>query len=208
MRHIENLSEHEMVAAFLKAEIASERFREPILALLQRARGERSIVDEPDIHNQEENARRIRLLGEFRGYRQDRELFRSFPAEVSWHRYALRAEELARVRYIDYAYWNELSGGTRLPMVAANNVRGGAVVFGQGSQPFLDGARALRHGARFPELILVGTTPGADLVVLEGHVRLTAYFLAPDCIPEDLTAIVGFSPGFRQWMSIQGPRCS
>lgn len=201
MRHIEALTEHDMVAAFLKAEIASERFGLNILALLRRNGWNRSIIDEPDTVNAEENVYRIRLLGDFRGYRQDRELFHSFPENVCWHRYALSPGELARVQYIDYSYWNELSGGSRLAVDAAENVRAGVVVFGQRTEGFLDVARALEGGAKFPELILVGTAPEAGLVVLEGHVRLTAYFLAPWRIPDELTVIIGFSPGLAGWIS-------
>jgi hypothetical protein len=40
-------------------------------------------------------------------------------------------------------------------------------------------ADALAKGASFPELILVGADEHAPLVLLEGHVRLTAYFLQP-----------------------------
>jgi hypothetical protein len=202
MRHIEALSEHHMVAAFLKAEIGSERFGPGILALIERNRCDRQIIDSPNVDDAKQNACRRRLLGDFRGYQQDRELFEYFPADVSWHRYALAADELAAVRYVDYSYWNELSGGSRRPADAVANIRAGVVVFGQPNRRFLAAARALQGGARFPELILVGTAPGAELVVLEGHVRLTAYMLAPDHIPADLTAIIGFSPALQRWMAI------
>jgi hypothetical protein len=35
----------------------------------------------------------------------------------------------------------------------------------------------------------------APLVLLEGHVRLTAYFLRPDCMPPSLSVIVGYAEG-------------
>jgi hypothetical protein len=35
----------------------------------------------------------------------------------------------------------------------------------------------------------------APLVLLEGHVRLTAYFLQPECIPPSLPVIVGYVEG-------------
>lgn len=52
--------------------------------------------------------------------------------------------------------------------------------------------------ASSPELILVGAQEGGPLVLLEGHVRLTAYFLAPECIPPLLPVIVGYAPGLDQ----------
>jgi len=48
-------------------------------------------------------------------------------------------------------------------------------------------------------LILTGVSPSAPLVVMEGHVRLTAYALALECLPALLEAIVGFSPDFAEW---------
>jgi hypothetical protein len=188
-----------MVAAFLKAEIRSERFGAQIMALLGRDGVDARIVHEPDTDDGGENAYRIRLLGEFRGYRQDRDLFQGFPDDVSWHRALIHRAELARVRYIDYSYWNEISGGSRLPVDAAEKIRAGIVVFGQSTTGFLEMARALRNGAVFPELIFVGADPTSPLVVLEGHVRLTAYFLAPECIPTELDVLVGFSPGIKGW---------
>ncbi len=104
------------------------------------------------------------------------------------------------VRYIDYSYWNELSGGSRLPRDAAIRIRSGITVFGMSTDPFLKMAEALQQGAQFPELILVGTKPDADLVVLEGHARLTAYALVPDFTPNELTVIAGFSAAMCAWL--------
>jgi hypothetical protein len=202
MQHLETLTEADMIAAFLRGEIASERFGATIQALLKRDGRDPRVVEAPDVANEADNTYRRQLLGDFRGYGQDRELFQFFPADVAWHRYALSRAELARVRYVDYSYWNELSGGSRLPADAARNVRAGKVVFGQSSQRFWDVAHALERGATFPEPILAGTAPGADLVLLEGHVRLTAYFLAPEHLPEELTAIVGFSPALTRWLAL------
>jgi hypothetical protein len=55
-------------------------------------------------------------------------------------------------------------------------------------------ADALCAGAVFPELILVGKSERSPLVVLEGHVRLTAYLLRPDCVPTTVPVLVGYSP--------------
>jgi len=52
----------------------------------------------------------------------------------------------------------------------------------------------MREGVQFPELILVAASPTAEWTVFEGHVRLTAYLLAQECISEELEVIVGFAP--------------
>jgi hypothetical protein len=40
---------------------------------------------------------------------------------------------------------------------------------------------------------------GDDLVVLEGHVRLTAFMLARDRLPPELEVLVGSSPTMTRW---------
>jgi hypothetical protein len=60
-------------------------------------------------------------------------------------------------------------------------------------------AEAFAHGARFPPLILVTAGPAGGLVVLEGHVRLTAYMLRPDRLPLELEVLVGSSPDMAGW---------
>ena len=43
---------------------------------------------------------------------------------------AITPAELSGVRYIEYDYWNELSGGTRLAVDAATRIRAGVTPFG------------------------------------------------------------------------------
>jgi hypothetical protein len=117
MRHLERITEHEMVAHFLRTELHSLRFREALLALLRREGQDPGIVDQPNPGSEAENAFRARLLGELRGYRRHEEVFRFVPDDTAWHRYALRRDELARVRYINDDYWMLFSGGIRsLPL--------------------------------------------------------------------------------------------
>jgi hypothetical protein len=115
-----------------------------------------------------------------------------------WYRAVISKEEIARVRYIVYSYWNELSGGSRLPSDAAANIRAGLVVYDVPNDNFWKTSQAVADGIMFPELILVGTSPAA-LIVLEGHVRLTAYCLALEWLPAEMTVLVGLSPDFASW---------
>ncbi|MET9913416.1 hypothetical protein ABZZ74_42790 [Streptomyces sp. NPDC006476] len=61
------------------------------------------------------------------------------------------------------------------------------------NEPFVDAARALISGERFPPLILVGERQD-NLVCLEGHLRLTAY------------ALVGFPTGIASAVCIVKPQ--
>lgn len=199
MRYIEAITEHDMVAAFLKAEIKSDRFSEAILALLDGAGADRQLIDEPDTSNGAENGFRMRLLGDFRGYKQNRDIFTAFPDDMSWHRVALDKQELAKVKYINYSYWTAISGGSRLPVEAAKNIHAGIEVFGQSTQQFLASARVLENAAALPEIILVGADKDSQLVVLEGHMRLTICFVKPACLSQELEVVAGYSPNITRW---------
>jgi hypothetical protein len=105
---------------------------------------------------------------------------------------AVLRTELAEVRYIQYDYWDELSGGSRLAVDAAARIRAGVTPFGVPNNGKLEMAQAVASGAQFPPLILVTTDFGGDdLVLLEGHVRLTAFMLAHDQLPPELEILVG-----------------
>ena len=81
--------------------------------------------------------------------------FDGFPQDVCWEWMTITPAELATVRYIDYDYWVELSGGTRLAVDAAPRIREGVAPFGVSSDWALGMTQAVSDGARFPPLILV-----------------------------------------------------
>ena len=123
-------------------------------------------------------------------------MFEHFPDDVPWVWARLKPDDLARVRYVEYSYWNELSGGTRLPVDAARRIGAGVTVFDVPNTRFLRLARALTQGAVFPPLILAG--PGRrDLVCVEGHLRLTAYALAR--FPVELDCLVSVDRRLARW---------
>ena len=194
MRWLRPGSEAEMVALFMRTELPAARFRDTLRALLARHGLPESVITDPDLDNDAQNQARLRLLTAHREYGTRTGLFEGFPDDVSWQWMALTPAELATVRYIDYDYWVELSGGTRLAAHAAPRIRAGAAPFGVPSDWALGMADEVARGARFPPLILVTTGPGGDLVVLEGHARLTAYMLARDRLPPELEVLVGSSP--------------
>ncbi|HEY1916747.1 MAG TPA: hypothetical protein VGH27_14330 [Streptosporangiaceae bacterium] len=52
-------------------------------------------------------------------------MFEDFPDDVRWQWMTITPAELARIRYIDYSYWIELSGGSRLAVDAAPRIAPG-----------------------------------------------------------------------------------
>jgi hypothetical protein len=190
-------SEDEMVACFLLGELTSLRFGPSVRDAMSAAGVSEQLLTEPDLADENANRVRRELLGATRGYGQNRELFDAqFPARVRWVKAVLMPSELTQVRYMDYSYWNELSGGSRLPIDAAQRIRAGLRTFGVSNRRFIDAARALKRGERFPPLILVGRRRDA-VVCLEGHLRLTAHALAG--FPTEVECLVGTAHSMDRW---------
>ena len=200
MQFEQTSSEEEMVSLFLRSEIGSVRWRTSLLEILHELKCPVSLLEEPDITRKEHNELRVRVLAHFRGYGQNRDLFEDYPASIAWHWVLLDREELGRIRYVDYSYSNLLTRGSRLPMDAAQTIRNGTEIYGVSNRGFLEGAEAVRHGVIFVEPILVAPDPGGDLVILEGHGRITAYALAGEDAPQQIRALLGLSPGFSAWL--------
>jgi hypothetical protein len=200
MRWLRSSSEAEMVALFLRTELPSDRWEDDLQALLVRAGLPDRVITAPDLGDDAENLARLWLLTEHRGYGTRTELFDGFPDDVRWQWMAITPAELAEVRYIQYDYWDELSGGSRLAVDAAARVRAGVAPFGVPNDRKLEMAQAVAGGTQLPPLILVTTGLGGDdWVVLEGHVRLTALMLVRDQLPPELEVLVGSSPAMTRW---------
>jgi hypothetical protein len=199
VRELERLTEDDMIAAFVRAELHSERFGAAVRGAMRRHHVPRRVVEQPDTADARQNAQRLAILRDYRRYGQDRSLFGGFPyGDVVWTRVALRRDEVLAIRYINDDYWVELSGGTRLPSAAARRIRAGEAgpVHARRGRRIAD---ALDRGALFHEMIAVTAGPGAPLVALEGHLRLTVYALRPDKIPDPLTIVLGSSARMAEW---------
>lgn len=176
---LRNSSEDEMIAEFLAGEYRSKRFKDDIIASLHKLNAPESMLVSPDILSPQENFVRKRVLGEFRGYGENRELFERFPADVDWQIWRLERGDLSHVLYIDYSYWNELSDGTRSPLTAAENIRSGMTVYDVPNDGFFAAAEHLKLGGSFPRTILL-TADKERFVIVEGHQRLTAFAMERD----------------------------
>lgn len=192
-------TEHEMVLAFLKAEIDSPRYeqvyREKISSL---GFSRTQLIESADLHNDHQNMERIKLLGEVRGYGANSYLFPGFPNDVSWQRVRLEQPEIARLKYAKHPSWIMLSNGTRLVRDGASNIDKILVpdVNGTINENVKKVAASIQNGQRYSELIAVS---GLDdvLILVEGHTRATAYVLSKYTQPVAL--LVGTSATMRNW---------
>ena len=197
MRLLEPASEDEVVSSFLRAEIDSDRYGEKLRRLLARDGRQSSVLHHPDLASESENRYRRQLLDEHRAYERREEMFGGFPRQIDWFRAALEVEEILDILYINWDWWLALSGGSRSPRDAARRIRDGMCpdVTAEGLESV---ARKFRPGST-PELIAVTTPVRAPVVVVEGHVRLTAYALFPQCLPPETEILLGLSEEITRW---------
>lgn len=179
MNYLRDSSEDEMISEFLRAEYLSERFSEQIKTEMSKLLIDERMVLSADIESAKENARRKKLLSEFRGYGLNQDMFERFPMITTWSLCSFTRDDLEQIRYIDYSYWNELSDGTHLPIVAAETIRKGVSIYGQDNDGFLRAAEYIRNGGTFPRMFFL-TSDFEKFVIVEGHLRMTAYALAPE----------------------------
>jgi hypothetical protein len=138
------------------------------------------------------------LLGEWRGYGRDADVFTGFSDDVVWYRAMLDRADRDRVMYIDdEEFWNEFSGGSRLVRDAVQRIYAEAVPAEEAAW-FWPIAEALSQGQVFPELILTYNPVSEELVLLEGHVGMTGFLLRPENLPPELPVLLGVSANMRK----------
>ncbi len=182
-----------MVAAFLKAEISSPRFSGDLRNAMQSFGMSDALVTHPDLSNDRQNQLRAAVLGAYRGYRQNREMFAGVPESLTWFEAELSREDITNLKYVDYSYWNELTDQTRLVRDAVANIQQDKIIFDVPNDRFLRLAEAIRRGThRFEPIIVWGQGIGSSLEILEGHLRATAFGLAHEKAPANVRVLVGF----------------
>jgi hypothetical protein len=184
---------------FLRAEVDSERYGERLRSFLARDGRSVDLLRRPDWDDADANGYRRALLEEHRAYERREGLFGGFPERVDWFRALLGPDEALDILYIDWDWWLRLTGGSRRPRDAARRIRAGAVpgvTAGEGDERI---AAALASPAPPPELIALTTPAREPLVLVEGHVRLTAYALFPRYLPEELEILLGVSAEAAGW---------
>lgn len=195
-------SEDEVILSFLRGELASSRFGQRTRSALDSAGGS-VLATDPDLRSGADNQARRRALAEARGWGTNEGYFAGFPADITWQYAELEVDDLHRTRFIDYSYWTELSGGSRraadVPAMLQRADRLPLWLREMGLEWPRELAAMTALNGMLGELIVVGTAELAELVLLEGHARLTALFAGG--LQEQVTvpAFVGASGSIGQW---------
>jgi hypothetical protein len=185
--------ECEMILAFLRAEVDSPRRANRYMCLLTQAGFSRSmLIDNADLTNESHNLERRKLLKGVRGYPKEA-LFGGFPANVRWRRVEVEPHELARLKYAKERIWLRLSDDTRSVLRCVEKMERGELP--QDPAVHIRAIQALlQTGKNFPELVAV-EGQGQDLILVEGHIRATAYVASK----MGFNAFLGSSPKMDRW---------
>lgn len=198
VRILAPVTEAEVIVSFLRGELESSRWTQRLHELLAADGRSPTLITEPRLHDDAENAYRASLLDRHRGWLRREGLFQGFPERVDWFRAALTRDQVLAILYIDWDWWLTISAGTRRPLDAARRIRKGEVP-GSTAEWHEPIAARLRSEDPPAELIVVAPPSLSKLVLVEGHVRLTAYALFPQYLPDSLEIFLGLSDEIERW---------
>ena len=191
-------TENEMIATFLRGELASSRFGERLALHIQQLGLAVDLVTSPDLADEQANRSRRELITHFRGWGSTQSVFGGLPAKrTDWVWVELSERDLIeRVFYIQH-FWEAFSGGTRRPAQVADRVRRGDADVGP--EIYQSILADVRRGNMPNPPILVSNPAMERLVILEGHLRITAYLVEPDVVPFPIRALLGLSVSINEW---------
>ena len=187
MKTIKSSSENEMILEFLKGELNSNRFNKKLLDIMNKMNLNVDLIANGDVSNNEDNLSRLKIMKEYRGY-PDKDLFNNFPKIDNWSLVELSQEDINKMYYINYDYWNELSNNTSSPLEAVKTILDGKEIYGVSNQQYIDGVKYLVNN-KFPPVILI-TCNDLKYLIIEGHLRMTVYGFDPSLL-EGTYAYVG-----------------
>jgi hypothetical protein len=188
MRMLEDITEDEMILAFIQGEADS-----PLRGASYAASGlqPQDWGSSADPMNPEENQRRRRALADVRGYGRNQRLWKGLPNDVDWYRGVVTVAALGEFKHLNYFTFNKLTNDSRLVRDGAKNV--GTVELCENLTERIVGvSQAVRNGQRYPSLIALASEVAATPVILEGNTRACAYLreLSPE---EEIEVILGIS---------------
>ena len=113
---------------------------------------------------------------------------------------SLENEDLPKIKYINYSYWNELSDYTGSPIIAAKTILSGKTVYDVPNDGFWKAADYIKSGNTFPPLITLTDNDEYEYMLIEGHQRVTAYALAPEYF-NNISVLCGYcsTNDIRKW---------
>ena len=185
LKIVRSLTEHEVIANFLRSEFHHPEFEE--------YRAEFShLVEQPDLKSNRENALRRALLFLRRGA-----MWRELPEQTQWFEVHLSQDDLTRLRFFPRAQWRRVAEGSFYLTDVIECLR---VKWQESPQDeFFQKLRRLstpvREGQVNPTVLLIGMDAQSPLTILDGNHRIAAAMLSqPRAALETFHFICGLSP--------------
>lgn len=191
MHVIRPLTDDEMVAAFLKAEMQSSRFRPRIDKWVKADDPRLAWLSDPDVADAVQCEFRAFVLSHTRGWRSDREgsLLKSLPHDTQWQLVRMSLDELLWVRFIKEGYWIKHTNGERTFEALIEHA--------PADSPILEISRFMTASAYQHPMIAVGHDLASGLVMMEGNGRLSG---AAASGVKTFDVIIGTSPSMSSWL--------
>jgi O-antigen/teichoic acid export membrane protein len=184
LRLIRRVSEDEVISGFLKSDFQSPAFRDYHESL-------RDVVNNPDLDDGAENAKRRALL-----FIRHLSLWKQIPAETEWYEMEIKEADLGQVRVFPRAQWRRLARGNFSITEVAEGVRTRKHLV---DLSFLLKIVSIGNQLRledpgFSAVILIGLNERERLTILDGNHRLVAAMLSTPSAVKKLRFLCGLSP--------------
>ena len=181
---VRSLSEHEVIAEFLRSEFHHPEFEE------YRSEFDH-LVNQPDLESHRENALRRALLFLRRGA-----MWRELPDDTEWFKVEINRNDLERIRFFPRAQWRRVAEGSfyLTDMVECLRSKWQDSPDDEFFQKLRRMSEPVREGAVSPTVLLIGVDETSALTILDGNHRMAAAMLGqPPADLESFQFICGLS---------------
>jgi O-antigen/teichoic acid export membrane protein len=186
---VRSLSEHEVIAEFLRSEFHHPEFEE-----YRREFGR--LVRAPDLESSRENALRRALLFLRRG-----SMWRELPEDTQWFQVDLRRSDLTRIRFFPRAQWRRVAEGSfyMTDMIESLRLKWQETPDDEFFRKLDRITNSVQVSVVNPSVLLIGVDERGPLTILDGNHRMAAAMLAqPPAELESFQFICGFSPSMTR----------
>jgi O-antigen/teichoic acid export membrane protein len=183
------LSEHEVIAEFLRSEFHHPEFEE-----YRHEFGH--LVRKPDLLSHRENALRRALLFLRRGA-----MWRELPEDTQWYQVELSRSDLTRIRFFPRAQWRRVAEGSfyMTDMIESLRLKWHEEPENEFFRKLDRITNSVNVSLVNPSVLLIGVDERSPLTILDGNHRMAAAMLAlPPADLESFQFICGFSPAMTR----------
>lgn len=188
LRVLRSLSEHEVIAHFLRSEFHHPEFTDYQEFL--------HLVSQPDLESHRENALRRALLFLRRGA-----MWRELPDDTQWFQVRLTIDDLARIRFFPRAQWRRVAEGSFYvtDMIESLRLKWPKSSNDEFFRKLGRLTSSVQASLLNPTVLLIGVDDRSPLTILDGNHRMAAAMLAqPPAALENFQFICGLSPAMTR----------